>query len=234
MHDMVLYQNGDRERIKPIKDKDNDHRDPFRRDLARVVHSAAFRRLQRKTQLFPSDENDFYRNRLTHSIEVAQIATAIALNLNNNEPALKEGKGKDRRIQDPIVNLAALAHDIGHPPFGHKGELALNGLMNGYGGFEGNAQTLRVLSRIEKKETSIFPPGELTLFGQHCVDLRLGLNLTMRSLAAVLKYDHQIPETHDGRLEKGYFDTEQALVKKIKACVAPGTLERNSRPLSVV
>ena len=105
-----------------------------------------------KLQLFPSDENDYFRNRLTHSLEVAQIGTGIALGLNAREEFLGE-----RPIDVDIVQLAGLAHDLGHPPFGHNGEKALDALMRDQGGFEGNAQTLRILTRLEKKETLEFP-----------------------------------------------------------------------------
>jgi dGTPase len=100
------------------------HYSPFRRDYARLVHSPAFRRLQGKTQLFPGFESDFFRNRLTHSIEVAQVAKAIALYLNSKEPSLKGDP-----IDPDIVEFAALAHDLGHPPFGHNGESALDACM---------------------------------------------------------------------------------------------------------
>src|SRR6516162_7919495 len=108
---------------------DSNYRSDFERDYARILHSPAFRRLQGKTQLFPSDENDFFRNRLTHSIEVAQIATGIALNLNATHL-------EDDPIDEHLVHLAALAHDLGHPPFGHNGEKILDTKMQNHGGFE--------------------------------------------------------------------------------------------------
>src|SRR6516162_9768009 len=126
---------------------DSNYRSDFERDYARILHSPAFRRLMGKTQLFPSDENDFFRNRLTHSLEVAQIASSIARRINRTNNFYKKYP-----INERLCELAALAHDIGHPPFGHNGELSLNGLMNGSGGFEGNAQTLRILSKLEKKD----------------------------------------------------------------------------------
>jgi dGTPase len=118
--------------------------------------------------------------------------------------------------------LPGLAHDLGHPPFGHNGEKALDALMRDHGGFEGNAQTLRILARLEKKETTEFPQRSSTprLFdGQS--DLRTGLNLTMRSLASTLKYDALIPPTRENpKLKKGYYDSERDLVRRIKHSVA--------------
>ncbi len=116
---------------------------PFRRDYARVVHSSSFRRLQAKTQIFPSFENDFFRNRLTHSLEVAQIAKSIAVKLNAEH---------DLNLDYDLIETAALCHDIGHPPFGHNGEVALNKKMHNFGGFESNAQTLRLISHTAKKD----------------------------------------------------------------------------------
>ena len=186
------------------------YRTSFRRDYARVLHSPAFRRLQGKTQLFPGWESDFFRNRLTHSLEVAQIAKSIALRLNKTHPYFQESS-----IDLDLVETAALAHDLGHPPFGHNGEKALNRCMKRHGGFEGNAQTLRILSRLEKRhEDSEDVPWT------NGADARVGLNLTHRSLAAVLKYDKKIPSLlmHDTQV-KGYYRTESELVKKIKKSV---------------
>lgn len=138
-----------------------EHFSPFRRDYARVIHSSSFRRLQAKTQIFPSLENDFFRNRLTHSLEVAQIAKSIAVKLNNEH---------NLNLDYDLIETAALCHDIGHPPFGHNGEVALNKKMKEYGGFESNAQTLRLISHTAKKD----------------VDQKqsFGLNLTYRTLDA--------------------------------------------------
>jgi dGTPase len=226
-----LYTESDYTRERAIPDKEHDYRGPFRRDLARLIHSPAFRRLQGKTQLFPSHENDFFRNRLTHSIEVAQIATGIALNLNATD--LKQDP-----IDEHLVHLAALAHDLGHPPFGHNGEKVLDKKMEPFGGFEGNAQTLRIVARLEKKETVAFPVDNVVAepFGPDSADQRLGLNLTYRSLASLLKYDRVCPETEEERKEladrkvvghskrpvKGYYGIESDLVARIKHAVAPG------------
>lgn len=143
-----LYTQADyqRERLTP---KQAPYRSDFRRDYARILHCPSFRRLQGKTQLFPGIESDFFRNRLTHSLEVAQVAKAIALRLN-----LEHDYFKDNPIDVDLIETAALSHDIGHPPFGHTGEKALDDCMKGKGGFEGNAQTLRILARLEKKQRS--------------------------------------------------------------------------------
>jgi len=121
-------------------------RSAFRRDYGRLLHSPAFRRLQGKTQLFPGHESDFFRNRLTHSLEVAQVAKGIASQINDSEPTFQKDP-----IDTDLVEFAALAHDLGHPPFGHNGEAALDDCMKEFGGFEGNAQTLRLLAAVEKK-----------------------------------------------------------------------------------
>lgn len=111
-------------------------RSPWQRDRDRVIHSAAFRRLQYKTQVFVNHEGDFFRTRLTHSIEVAQIARSIARSL---------------RLDEDLTEALALAHDLGHPPFGHAGEEALNLAMKPFGGFDHNAQSLRVVTLLESR-----------------------------------------------------------------------------------
>lgn len=115
-----LYRAGDATRDRPAE-PDSPYRTPFRRDYARLLHCPSFRRLQGKTQLFPSAESDFFRNRLTHSLEVAQIAKSIASRLNIVCDYLQH-----HPIDLDIVETADLAHDLGHPPFGHNGERALN------------------------------------------------------------------------------------------------------------
>lgn len=140
-------------------------RDDFVRDRARVIHSAFFRRLQGKTQVLGLGESDFYRSRLTHSMEVAQICFGIAEFLRSNN--------SDLEILLPgqnLIEVIGLAHDIGHPPFGHGGEVALNYCMRNSGGFEGNAQTLRIA----------------TVLGEYSESD--GLDLTRRTLLGLLKY----------------------------------------------
>lgn len=119
-----------------------DYRTAFQIDRDRIIHTSAFRRLQSKTQVFMSGQYDFYRTRLTHSIEVAQIGRSICAALKERSDKL----GADYYVDADLVEAACLAHDIGHPPFGHTGERALNRLMGRWGGFEGNAQTLRMLT----------------------------------------------------------------------------------------
>lgn len=143
----------------------DDYRTPFQVDRDRIIHSSAFRRLQNKTQVFFSGEYDFYRTRLTHSIEVAQIGRSLCHRLNQVSPLLE----RDRVIDADLVEAACLAHDIGHPPFGHTGERTLHRLMRPWGGFEGNAQTLRILTTI------LFGPGR-------------GMNPTRGLVDGVLKY----------------------------------------------
>jgi dGTPase len=193
------------------------YRTPWRMDFARLVHCPAFRRLQGKTQLFPG-ESDFFRNRLTHSMEVAQVAKSIAVKLNYEN--FRDAVEDDFQINTDLVEFSALAHDLGHPPFGHNGEAALDDCMRGAGGFEGNAQTLRILARIEKKRTDAWPPVEFSEGADH----RRGLNLTMRSLASILKYDEEIlPRGANDRFMKGYYADEKELVRDIKGAVAGDT-----------
>lgn len=213
----ILYSGNDASRV--VEDDDSafpyeKFRSPFRRDYARLIHSPSFRRLQGKTQVFPGSESDYFRNRLTHSLEVAQIAKSIAIRLNHTHPFFRKNP-----IDTDIVEFAGLAHDLGHPPFGHNGEQALDELMLDYGGFEGNAQTLRILSRVEKKKVKELTEGRHAPFSTDGHDLRAGLDLTFRSLASILKYDSEIkPRSSDrpSSVQKGYYADDAALVASIK------------------
>ncbi|MEO0413847.1 MAG: dGTP triphosphohydrolase [Verrucomicrobiota bacterium] len=137
-----FYEEHDFERPRGTT-RGGDYRTPFQIDRDRLIHNAAFRRLQSKTQVFFSGEYDFYRTRLTHSIEVAQIGRGICQRLLALSPLLSD----DFFIDPDLVEAACLAHDIGHPPYGHTGESTLHRLMKPYGGFEGNAQTLRLIGK---------------------------------------------------------------------------------------
>jgi len=132
-------------------------RSPFRRDCDRVIHSTAFRRLKYKTQVFVFHEGDHYRTRLTHTLEVAQIARALARELG---------------LDEDLTETLALAHDLGHPPFGHAGERALDICLQAHGGFDHNAQTLRVVTSLEHR----YPEFD-------------GLNLTWESLEGIVKHN---------------------------------------------
>ncbi|MFT3965318.1 MAG: anti-phage deoxyguanosine triphosphatase [Sphingobium sp.] len=136
-------------------------------DYARVIHSASFRRLQGKTQILNLGDSDFYRTRLTHSLEVAQIAGGIVKQLAKSCPDHEATRHLPERA---MMHAIGCTHDFGHPPFGHGGEIALNYCMRDHGGFEGNGQTLRILSRLER-------------FSKNA-----GANLSRRSLLGVLKY----------------------------------------------
>jgi dGTPase len=132
-------------------------RTPYERDRDRIIHSSSFRKLKHKTQVFIESDSDYYRTRLTHSLEVAQISRSLCRAMNLNED---------------LGEVVSLAHDLGHPPFGHNGERALNTCMKEYGGFNHNDQTLRVITNIEKRHPSFS-----------------GLNLTWESLEGIVKHN---------------------------------------------
>lgn len=138
----LFYNSFDTEVLHPSETRSSHDRTPFQQDRDRIIHSSSFRRLQAKTQVFFSGEYDFYRTRLTHSIEVAQIGRALCHALRHESGLLRE----DFFIDPELVEAICLSHDIGHPPFGHAGENTLNRLMKDLGGFEGNAQTLRIIT----------------------------------------------------------------------------------------
>ncbi|MGE9270284.1 MAG: dGTP triphosphohydrolase [Verrucomicrobiales bacterium] len=162
-----------------------DFRTPFQVDRDRVLHTPAFRRLQNKTQVFWSGEYDFYRTRLTHSLEVAQIGRSICHWLRSRGGPLSE----EFFIDPDLVEAACLSHDLGHPPFGHAGERTLNHLMAEWGGFEGNAQTLRLLNE--------------RIFSAR----RKGMDPTRAFLDSVLKYKTLWSElrTLEGAAPKNHF-----------------------------
>ena len=142
----------------------SDFRSCFQRDRDRIIHSSAFRRLKHKTQVFVEHEGDYFRTRLTHSIEVAQVARTIAGALGLNQE---------------LVEAVSLAHDLGHPPFGHTGEDALNAEMKAYGGFDHNAQAIRIVTALE----------------QHYAQFD-GLNLTWECLEGIAKHNGPVPLSH--------------------------------------
>ncbi|MCQ9120802.1 dGTPase [Rodentibacter pneumotropicus] len=170
------------ERFIPDLPREKDHRPPFRRDRGRILHSAAFRCLQAKTQIHAIGENDFYRTRLTHSLEVAQIGSSLVAQLKyaeafsylskqlNWEQTELQKQLKGLLPSNDLIESLCFAHDIGHPPFGHGGEVALNFMMHQNGGFEGNAQTFRILTKLEPYTENA------------------GMNLTRRTLLGVIKY----------------------------------------------
>jgi len=144
-------------------------RSAFRRDCDRIIHATAFRRLKHKTQVFVFDEGDHYRTRLTHTLEVAQIARALARRL---------------QLDEDLAEALALAHDLGHPPFGHAGERALEVCLSAFGGFDHNAQTLRVVTALERR----YPRFD-------------GLNLTWEALEGLVKHNGPLTDRAGAPLE---------------------------------
>ncbi len=183
-----LYDDVDRARLveEPPKRVDAPVRTAFERDRARVVHAASSRRLAAKTQVVGPQSDDFVRNRLTHSLEVAQIARDLSRALGS---------------QPDIAETAALAHDLGHPPFGHNGERALAAVSEACGGFEGNAQTLRLLTRLEAK----------TFAGERGGGRSVGLNLTRATLDACTKYPWERAPDGPDALKYGVYADDRAV-----------------------
>ncbi len=144
-------------RGREIPEEESAHRSPHQRDRDRILHSAAFRKLMHKTQVFVAHEGDYYRTRLTHSLEVAQIARSAARSL---------------RLNEDLAEAVALAHDLGHTPFGHAGEDALDEAMQAFDGFDHNAQALRVVTRLERRYAGFD-----------------GLNLTWETLEGLVKHN---------------------------------------------
>jgi dGTPase len=162
----------DESRGRLVAEPESPTRTVYQRDRDRIIHSGAFRRLKHKTQVFVYHEGDYYRTRLTHSIEVAQIARSVSRVLGFNED---------------LAEALALAHDLGHPPFGHAGEEALDRSMAGYGGFDHNEQTFRVLTLLERRYAAFD-----------------GLNLTWECLEGIVKHNGPLtgaaaPEKHRNR-----------------------------------
>jgi dGTPase len=178
-------------------EEESHFRTPFQRDRDRIIHASAFRRLKHKTQVFVEHEGDYFRTRLTHSIEVAQVARTVSAALHLNTE---------------LTEAVALAHDLGHPPFGHTGEEALNELMAPHGGFDHNAQAIRIVTSLER----------------HYAEWD-GLNLTWETLEGIAKHNGPVPRPapyaleqynarHDLRL--GTFASAEALVAALADDIA--------------
>jgi dGTPase len=145
-----------------VAEQESAFRSPFQRDRDRIIHASAFRRLKHKTQVFVEHEGDYFRTRLTHSLEVAQVARTMARALG---------------LDEDLTEAVALAHDLGHPPFGHTGEDALAAAMAPYGGFDHNAQAIRIVTHLER----------------HYAEFD-GLNLTWETLEGIAKHNGPVAE----------------------------------------
>src|SRR5688572_31103284 len=176
-------------------------RTDYERDRARLIHSAAFRRLQGKTQVMGVGEGDFHRTRLTHSIECAQVGSGLLDQLLRSQGSVPDDLKKWMPPR-ALVEASCFAHDLGHPPFGHAGEQSLFREMRQHGGFEGNAHTLRVIARLEKYNAADW-----------------GINPTRRLILGVLKYpacystfEFTNEEKFQWKPPKCYFDEESEIV----------------------
>jgi len=180
----------DGSRGRLVAEEESAFRSPFQRDRDRIIHSSAFRRLKHKTQVFVEHEGDYFRTRLTHSIEVAQVARTIAGTLGLN---------------GELTEAVALAHDLGHTPFGHTGEDALDALMQPYGGFDHNAQAIRIVTSLER----------------HYAEFD-GLNLTWEALEGIAKHNGPVAEPAPYALAEynGRHDLELATHASAEAQVA--------------
>ena len=206
--------------------RQSDARPPYERDRSRLFHASGFRRLQGKTQVLGLGESDFHRTRLTHSLEVAQIARGLVMHLREEAGGRSSIGLSDSLLPSlALIEAIALAHDIGHPPHGHSGEVALNYVMHEHGGFEGNAQSLRLLARLEPY-----------LDGY-------GLDLTRRTLLGILKYpapysavqrttwpeppstDHEM-NRKNWKPPKCYYDEDQEIVDWVLAPFSAADRER--------
>lgn len=167
---------------RAIPEAEDPYRTAFQRDRDRIIHSSAFRRLEYKTQVFVNHEGDYYRTRLTHSLEVAQIARGIARTLQLNED---------------VAEAIALAHDLGHTPFGHAGETVMSELMRDHGGFEHNHQSYRVVTLLEQRYPEF-----------------AGLNLTFEVLEGIVKHagEYDVPKETPGFIKTGYPTIEAQVV----------------------
>ena len=196
------------ERLDPGQTKmssgGRDPRGPVDKDYGRVLHSGAFRRLQGKSQVVSASHADWFRTRLTHTLEVAQIARDMAKRLRISDPAVY-----DSDYGPTLVEVGALIHDLGHPPFGHNGEDALKDWMRSVGSsFEANAQSYRVVTRLEVK---------------YAANAQIGLNLTLETLAASLKYPwpQDTDKTRKAYKKFGYYEDDAASAEAVLDAVLP-------------
>ncbi len=183
------------QRRQSLNNLPKDTRTEWEHDYGRVVHSPSFRRLQAKTQIFGVGENDFYRTRLTHSLEVSQIGEGITKNLYRT---IESTEKKEWLPHPVLMRTICLAHDLGHPPFGHGGEVALNRCMLKHGGFEGNGQTLRIITKLEK-----YSEGDC-------------MNLTRRTILGILKY----PATYKDIVNKDFYPQKKSKLSSNSVFVA--------------